>query len=83
MLAAVLGAILTCVDPKRLSERFVGRLYDETLLAELTIEVDPCGERGEFHTFCDRCPAIRSEISVSTGEIVDREGLCFADLLQP
>ena len=57
MLAAGLGAVLTCVDPKQLSERFVGRQYDETLLAELPAGVDPCGERGEFHTFCYRCPS--------------------------
>jgi diphthamide synthase (EF-2-diphthine--ammonia ligase) len=52
MLAAGLGAVLTCVDPKPLSERFVGRQYDEALLAELPAAIDPCGERGEFHTFC-------------------------------
>jgi diphthamide synthase (EF-2-diphthine--ammonia ligase) len=56
MLDAGLRAILTCVDPKQLDERFVGRQYDEQILAELPAEVDPCGERGEFHTFCYRCP---------------------------
>jgi uncharacterized protein (TIGR00290 family) len=74
MLAAGLGAVLTCVDPKQLSERFVGRRYDETLLAELPAGVDPCGERGEFHTFCYRCPEFSTEIAVSPGEIVEREG---------
>ena len=56
MLAEGLGAVLTCVDPKQLDERFVGRQYDEKLLAELPAGVDLCGERGEFHTFCFRCP---------------------------
>jgi diphthamide synthase (EF-2-diphthine--ammonia ligase) len=80
MLAAGLGAVLTCVDPKQLSERFVGRRYDEALLAELPAGVDPCGERGEFHTFCDRSPVFSTEIPVSPGEIVDREGFWFCDL---
>jgi diphthamide synthase (EF-2-diphthine--ammonia ligase) len=80
MLSAGLGAVLTCVDPKQLSERFVGRQYDETLSAELPAGVDPCGERGEFHTFCYRCPEFRSEIAVTPGEIVEREGFWFADL---
>jgi uncharacterized protein (TIGR00290 family) len=80
MLAAGLGAVLTCVDPKQLSERFVGRQYDEKLLAELPDAVDPCGERGEFHTFCYRCPAFSTEIAVSPGEVIEREGFWFADL---
>lgn len=80
MLAAGLGAVLTCVDPKQLSEQFVGRRYDEALLAELPAEVDPCGERGEFHTFCYRCPEFSTEIPVIMGEIVEREGFWFADL---
>ncbi len=80
MLAAGLEAVLTCVDPKQLSERFVGRQYDETLLAELPAGVDPCGERGEFHTFCYRCPEFSTEIPVTVGEVIEREGFWFADL---
>ncbi len=52
MLDAGLRAILTCVDSKQLDKGFVGRRYDEQLLAEVPPSVDPCGERGEFHTFC-------------------------------
>jgi diphthamide synthase (EF-2-diphthine--ammonia ligase) len=81
MLAAGLGAVLTCVDPKQLSERFVGRQYDEKLLADLPAGVDPCGERGEFHTFCYRCLEFSTEIPVTVGEVVEREGFWFADLL--
>jgi uncharacterized protein (TIGR00290 family) len=80
MLSAGLGAVLTCVDPKQLSEKFVGRQYDEKLLAELPPGVDPCGERGEFHTFCYRCPEFRSDILVTVGDVVEREGFWFADL---
>ncbi len=80
MVAAGLKAVLTCVDPKQLSERFVGRQYDKELLAELPAGVDPCGERGEFHTFCYRCPEFSREIPVTIGEIVERDGFWFADL---
>jgi uncharacterized protein (TIGR00290 family) len=79
MLGAGLGAVLTCVDPKQLSERFVGRPFDEQFLADLPVEVDPCGERGEFHTFCFRCPEFRTEIPVTIGEIGQRDGFWFAD----
>jgi uncharacterized protein (TIGR00290 family) len=80
MLRAGLGAVLTCVDPKQLSERFVGRRYDETLLADLPAGVDPCGERGEFHTYCYRSPDFRSVINVSVGSMVERDGFWFADI---
>lgn len=81
MLASGLGAVLTCVDPKQLSKDFVGRHYDEQLLADLPAGVDPCGERGEFHTFCYRCPQFSSEIPVTVGDVVERDGFWFADVL--
>ena len=80
MLAEGVRAVLTCVDPKQLPESFVGRQYDATLLSELPAEVDPCGERGEFHTFCYGGPMFASEIAVQVGEIVTRDGFCFADV---
>jgi uncharacterized protein (TIGR00290 family) len=80
MLAAGVRAVLTCVDPKQLPERFVGRQYDATLLADLPSGVDPCGERGEFHTFCYGGPMFGSEIAVKVGEIVTRDEFCFADV---
>ena len=81
MLRDGLSAILTCVDPKQLPEAFVGRLYDAALLAELPDGVDPCGERGEFHTFCFAGPMFASEIAMRTGETVSRDGFCFIDLV--
>ena len=81
MLANGLRAILTCVDPKQLPESFAGRAYDAALLSDLPPAVDPCGERGEFHTFCFSGPMFASEIGVQVGEIVSRDGFCFADLV--
>ena len=80
MLDAGLRAILTCVDPKQLDKRFVGRQFDGGFLAELPAAVDPCGERGEFHTFCYRCPQFNTEIAVNVGDVIEREGFWFADL---
>ena len=50
------------------------------LRARLTC-VDPCGEAGEFHTFAYDGPMFARPISVTLGEIVERDGFCFADLL--
>jgi uncharacterized protein (TIGR00290 family) len=81
MLREGLRAVLTCVDPKQLPESFAGRTYDAALLADLPPEVDPCGERGEFHTFCFAGPMFASEIAVEVGETVSRDGFCFTDVV--
>jgi diphthamide synthase (EF-2-diphthine--ammonia ligase) len=70
MIAGGLGARLTCVDPRVLDRRFAGREFDESLLAELPGSIDPCGERGEFHTFAYRGPMFRRSISIDTGVTV-------------
>jgi uncharacterized protein (TIGR00290 family) len=81
MVAAGLRARLTCVDPRALDRRFAGREFDDALLAELPPLVDPCGERGEFHTFAYAGPMFRRPIRVEPGAIVERDGFVFADLL--
>jgi uncharacterized protein (TIGR00290 family) len=81
MVEAGLRAYLTCVDPKQLDPKFVGRAYDARLLAELPAGVDPCGEKGEFHTFACAGPMFRRPISVEVEEVVKRDGFYFADVL--
>ncbi len=81
MVASGLRARLTCVDPKQLDPSFAGRAFDEKLLADLPPEVDPCGEHGEFHSFCCAGPMFSRPIAVEPGEVVEREGFVFADLL--
>lgn len=81
MIASGLRATLTCVDPKQLAPEFVGREFDRALLADLRPSVDPCGERGEFHTFCHAGPMFDTSIPVSVGETIERDGFWFADLI--
>ena len=81
MLAAGVRAVLTCVDPNVLSSEFSGRVFDETLLADLPDHVDPCGERGEFHTFVWDGPGFSSPIDIEIGETVWRDGFVFRDIL--
>ena len=80
MIASGLQAYLTCVDPKQLDKRFAGRAFDARLLAELPAEADPCGERGEFHTFVWNGPMFMEPVRVVLGEVVERDGFVFADL---
>jgi len=81
MIAHGLSAYLTCVDPRKLNRSLAGRRFDAGFLRELPADVDPCGENGEFHTFANGGPMFKQAISVTAGEIVEREGFIFADFL--
>ena len=80
MIASGLAARLTCVDPRQLDRRFAGREFDAALLDDLPASVDPCGERGEFHTFAYRGPMFSRPIPIETGITVERDGFVFTDL---
>ncbi len=81
MVQSGLRAIITCIDPKKLSSDFVGRTYDETFLDDLPDEIDPCGENGEFHSYAYSGPMFNESISIAVGEVVERDGFVFADLI--
>ncbi len=66
-------AVLTCVDTTQLDGKFAGRAFDEALLKEVPASVDPCGERGEFHTFVWAGPHMRETVSLVEGERVLRD----------
>ena len=80
MVASGLAARLTCVDPRVLDRRFAGRDFDAALLADLPPTVDPCGERGEFHSFAYGGPMFSRPIPIEGGDVVERDGFVFADL---
>ena len=81
MIAGGLSAVLVCVDPKQLPPAYAGRTFDDRLLAELPSSVDPCGENGEFHTFCCAGPMFQRPIPVRSGSSVERDGFVFSDLV--
>ncbi|HEV2618391.1 MAG TPA: ATP-binding protein, partial [Acidobacteriaceae bacterium] len=73
MIAAGLCAHLTCVDPRLLDRTFAGRTFDASLLADLPAGVDPCGERGEFHSFAFAGPVFQRIVSVRPAQTVERD----------
>ncbi len=81
MIASGLRAKLTCVDTQKVDAEFVGREFDQALLAALPTEADPCGERGEFHSFVYAGPMLSQLIPVSVGTTVVRDQFVFADLI--
>ena len=81
MIAGGLRATLTCIDPRRLERALAGRAFDAALLDGLPPGVDPCGENGEFHSFASAGPMFSAPIPVTPGEVVERDGFVFSDLL--
>lgn len=81
MIAGGLVAHVACLDPGKLPARFAGRKVDEAFLSELPVDVDPCGENGEFHTFVRAGPMFEKSIEVKLGEVVTRDGFVFCDFL--
>ena len=81
MFDAGVAAVLTCVDPAQIPAELAGRAFDQRLLDDLPAGADPCGENGEFHTFVWDAPDFSAPIPVRAGEIVERDGFVFCDVL--
>jgi len=81
MVSSGMRARITCVNPQLLEARFAGREFDAVLLDELPSSVDPCAERGEFHTCAYDGPMFSRPIPVETGITVERDGFVFTDLV--
>lgn len=75
-------AIITCVDSKVLDKKFVGREFDRQFLSDLSSNIDPCGENGEFHSFVTDGPIFQHAIPCRKGDIVLRDSrFYFCDLI--
>jgi uncharacterized protein (TIGR00290 family) len=81
MLDAGLCARIVCVDPEKLPEHFAGVDISRELLVQFPNAIDPCGENGEFHTFLHNGPMFSNAIAIQSGELVNRDGFIFADVL--
>jgi len=81
IIAAGVRAKVTCVDTTKLEQSFVGREFDRTFLSALPEGADPCGERGEFHSFVYAGPMLNTALTVSVGVTVVRDQFVFADLI--
>jgi uncharacterized protein (TIGR00290 family) len=83
MIAAGLRARITCLNPNVMDRRFAGREFDTALLDELPSSIDPCAERGEFHTCAYAGPMFNHPVPVETGITIERDGYVFTDLTIP
>lgn len=81
MVKAGLRARISCIDPRKLGADFAGRHFDDKFLDDLPEGVDPCGEYDEFHSFVTDGPMFREPIPVVNGDVAERDGFVFADLM--
>lgn len=81
MIAGGLQARIVCLDPRVMPRELIGSTFDLDLLARLPESVDPCGERGEFHSCVTAGPMFSSALRVDVGEVVERDGFVFGDIV--
>ncbi len=81
MVTCGLRAKITCIDPRYLPAEFAGHEYDSTFLEKIPGSVDPCGEKGEFHSFAYDGPMFKNKLNIRVGETVTRGGFIYTDLL--
>jgi uncharacterized protein (TIGR00290 family) len=80
MIDSGLRAVITCIDPKQIPKEFVGKEFDESFLDSLPETIDPCGEKGEFHSFVFDGPMFKEHLEISLGDVVLRDGFVFIDV---
>jgi uncharacterized protein (TIGR00290 family) len=83
MIAGGLRARIACLDPRITPREFAGAEFDDALVDRLGAHIDPCGERGEFHTCVTAGPMFSRALDVTPGEVVERDGFVFCDLVSP
>lgn len=81
MIAGGIRARISTLDPRVMPRDLIGAEFDDTLLARLPAGVDPCAERGEFHTCATAGPIFSAPLAVEPGEVVERDGFVYGDLL--
>ena len=81
MIDGGLRAVVTCIDPTKMPRRLAGSSFDRAFLAALPEGIDPCAEKGEFHTLAVAGPMFSRSIPVTIGKTVERDGFVFTDVL--
>jgi uncharacterized protein (TIGR00290 family) len=66
-------AVICCTNDGYLGEEWLGREIDKSFIDELPAIVDPCGEKGEYHTYCYDGPIFKKKVDFTIGENVYKE----------
>ena len=75
------ATIVACND-EQMGNRYLGRTLDASLIDEFErIGIDPCGEKGEYHTVVTDGPLFDHPIQFQPGEFSQHSGYWFAGLM--
>ena len=75
-------AVITLVDSNVLGKDFAGREYNEKFLSDFPVNIDPCGENGEFHTFVYNGPIFCKKVCFKKGALTLKDNRFYScDLL--
>jgi diphthine-ammonia ligase len=68
-------ALITCVEEATAEPAWLGRVIDERLIDEFEQRgIDPCGERGEYHTLVTDGPLFQRPLAVTLGDVYAEGG---------
>jgi uncharacterized protein (TIGR00290 family) len=75
-------AVIVTTRADRLDASWLGRTLSLDMLADFErLDVDPCGERGEYHTVVTNSPLFREPLRLAAGKQVQRSGCWALDLV--
>jgi diphthine-ammonia ligase len=75
-------AVIVTTRAEKLDASWLGRTLSLDMLPEFDrLDVDPCGERGEYHTVVTRSPLFREPLTLGIGDQVSRSGCWALDVL--
>lgn len=75
-------ATLTSIELARAKAGWLGATLTEQLVQDFEREgIDPCGERGEYHTFVSNGPLLAHPVSIHLGEVVTMPGYQLIDII--
>lgn len=63
-------AVIVCINNTKLDASFLGKELSRELIEKFPKDVDPCGENGEFHTFCFEGPFFNHPVAFELGETI-------------
>ena len=78
------SAHIVVVKESSMDKSFLGRKLDRELVSELSsLEIDPCGEEGEYHTVVTDGPIFSKPINLSiSAKTISKEGYSFPDSIE-
>ncbi|HZR44343.1 MAG TPA: hypothetical protein VFB12_29795 [Ktedonobacteraceae bacterium] len=80
-LARGYAAILTCIEEACTNPDWLGAPLTENLIEAFEQSgIDPCGERGEYHTFVYAGPIFSSPLAFSVGQRISSSGFQLIDI---